>query len=127
MNYLKTIKEIKTNGYSICNDFYKKKDLNKIKNSLLNTLNYIKKSKQKNLQKKYYEIKKYNRKLKGNWYDMANYNLTLFEFVHNKKIIELVKKYFKTKVIFSSRPCIHVHDDTNKHILLPHQKQICFQ
>ena len=41
MNYLKTIKEIKTNGYSICNDFYKKKDLNKIKNSLLNTLNYI--------------------------------------------------------------------------------------
>tara|TARA_B100001540_G_C15584717_1_gene541144 strand:+ start:27 stop:797 length:771 start_codon:yes stop_codon:yes gene_type:complete len=126
MNYLKIIKEIKTNGYYICNNFYKKKDLNKIKNSLLNTLNYIKKSKQKDLQKKYYEIKKYNRKLKGNWYDMANYNLTLFEFVHNKKIIELVKKYFKTKVIFSSRPCIHVHDDTNKHILLPHQETNMF-
>ena len=57
---------------------------------------------------------------------MANYNLTLFEFVHNKKIIELVKKYFKTKVIFSSRPCIHVHDDTNKHILLPHQETNMF-
>ena len=47
MNYLKIIKEIKTNGYYICNNFYKKKDLNKIKNSLLNTLNYIKKANKK--------------------------------------------------------------------------------
>ena len=126
MNYSKVIKEIKLNGFYVYENFYTKKDINEIKKSLLDSLNYIKKTNQKDLQKKYYEIKKFNHKLKGNWYDMAGNNLTIFKFVHKKKIINLVKKYFKTKVLFSSRPCIHVHDDTNKHVLLPHQETNMF-
>ena len=126
MNYNKIIKEIKINGYYIYKNFYNKKEINQIKKSLLETLNYIKKSKQKNLQKKYYEIKKFNPKLKGNWYDMAGNNLDIFSFTHKKEILNLVKKYFKTKVLFSSRPCIHVHDSENNHVLLPHQETNMF-
>ena len=60
--------------------------------------------KEKDLQKKYYSIKKYSRKLKGNWYDIANRNLTLYKHVHSQDIIELIKRYFKSKLIFSVRP-----------------------
>ena len=81
MNYSKVIKEIKSNGFYVYENFYTKKDINEIKKSLLDSLNYIKKTNQKDLQKKYYEIKKFNQKLKGNWYDMAGNNLTVFKFV----------------------------------------------
>ena len=59
-NYNQAIKEIKENGYYIYENFFSKKDLDEIKNSLLQTLHYIKKDKEKDLQKKYYSIKKYN-------------------------------------------------------------------
>ena len=121
-NYNQAIKEIKENGYYIYENFFSKKDLNEIKNSLLQTLHYIKKDKEKDLQKKYYSIKKYSPKLKGNWYDIANRNLTLYKHVHSQDIIEFIKRYFKSKLIFSARPCIHAHDDTNDFLLNPHQE-----
>lgn len=120
------IKFIKKDGYFIFKNFFNKKDLNEIKISLWETLNYIKSDGEKNLIKKYYKIKKFNKKLKGNWYDMACYNLTLYKFLHNENIINLVKEYFKTKVIFSARPCIHVHDSTNDFLLEPHQETNMF-
>lgn len=125
-NFNLIINNIKKDGYYIFENFFSKKDIAEIKSSLLRTLDYIKKSKEKNLVKKYYEIKKYNKKLKGNWYDMANYNLTLYKFLHSEDIISLVKKYFNSKVIFSSRPCIHVHDSTNDFLLEPHQETNMF-
>ena len=76
-NYSKIIKEIKKNGYFVFKNYLDKKDIKEIKESLLETFNYIKKGKEKNLQKKYYEIKKFSPKLKGNWYDISNYNMTL--------------------------------------------------
>ena len=33
-----------------------------------------------------------------------------------------MKKFFDTDVIFSARPCIHVHDETNDFLLEPHQE-----
>ena len=78
-NYKKIINEIKNNGYFVYKNFLQEQELKEIKNSLLYTLNYIKKSKEKNLIKKYYSIKKFSSKLKGNWYDMACHNLT-FQF-----------------------------------------------
>ena len=121
-NYSKIIKEIKKNGYFVFKNYLDKKDIKEIKESLLETFNYIKKGKEKNLQKKYYEIKKFSPKLKGNWYDISNYNMTLRKFVHSPAMIELVKRYFKSKVIFSVRPCIHAHDHTNDFLLSPHQE-----
>ena len=121
-NYNKIINQIKKNGYFIFENYLDKKDLKEIKESLLDTLNYIKKGKEKNLVKKYYSIKKYSPKLKGNWYDIANYNLTIRKFVHSPKVIELMKKFFKSKVIFSVRPCIHAHDESNDFLLSPHQE-----
>ena len=56
-------------------NFFTEENLNDIKFSLLQTLQYIKKDDETDLQKKYYQIKKFNPKLKGNWYDMSNYNL----------------------------------------------------
>ena len=93
-----------------------------IKNTLLKTLNYIKPSSQKNLQKKYYEIKKYNNKLKGNWYDICKYNIDLLQTLHKKEMINFVKKFFSTDVVFSGRPAIHVHDIANDRILDAHQE-----
>ena len=37
-------------------------------------------------------------------------------------MITLVKKFFKTKVVFSGRPAIHVHDQANDRILDAHQE-----
>ena len=121
-NTKEVIEEIRNNGYYIIKDFFSKQDLDKIKNSLLQTLHYIKPDDEQDLQKKYYQIKKYNRKLKGNWYDIAEHNIDLLQFFFAPALVDLVKKYFNTKVLFSGRPCIHVHDDENEFILQPHQE-----
>ena len=59
-NNKKIAKEINDNGYYIFKNYFNKKSLDNIKNSLLKTLNYIKPDNEKDLQKKYYQIKKYN-------------------------------------------------------------------
>ena len=52
-NYNKIINEIKKNGYFVHNNFLSKKNLDEIKGSLLDTLNYVKKSSHSNLTSKY--------------------------------------------------------------------------
>lgn len=121
-NYSKISKNLKTNGYYEFNNYLSKIEIKKVQNTLLQTLNYIKPSNQKNLQKKYYEIKKFNNKLKGNWYDICKYNIDLLQMLHKKEMISLVKKFFNTKVVFSGRPAIHVHDVANDRILDAHQE-----
>ena len=114
--------EIKNNGYYIFKDYFNEDDLNNIKQSLLNTLHYIKPDDEKDLQKKYYQIKKYNPKLKGNWYDIAPRNITLLQLLHKKELIVFIKEFFGTSDVFSGRPCIHCHDDENVNLLDPHQE-----
>ena len=50
-NYNHAIREIKENGYYIYENFFLKKDLNEIKDALLQTFNYIKKIKKKIFKK----------------------------------------------------------------------------
>ena len=57
---------------------------------------------------------------------MANYNLTLFKHLHSEDILELIRKFYKSKVIFSARPCIHAHDSSNDYLLEPHQETNMF-
>jgi len=100
-NYNKITKSLITNGYYEFKDYLSKRELIIVKKTLLQTLDYIKPSKQKNLQKKYYEVKKFNSKLKGNWYDICKYNLDLLSILHKKEMISLVKKFFE---ILASMP-----------------------
>ena len=44
---------------------------------------------------------------------MANYNITLYQYLHSQDVTDFIKEFFKTEVVFSARPCIHVHDETN--------------
>lgn len=125
-NYNLIIKKIKKDGYFVFENFFSENNLKEIKKSLLETLNYIKRDSEKDLVKKYYKIKEFNKKLKGNWYDVARYNFTLYKFLHSEDTITLMKKFFKSNVIFSARPCVHVHDDTNDFLLEPHQKTAAF-
>ena len=37
-------------------------------------------------------------------------------------MIDFVKRYFQTNVVFSGRPAIHVHDDLNDKLLEAHQE-----
>ena len=67
-------------------------------------------------------FQKYNSKLKGNWYDIAPYNITMLQLLHKPEMINFVKEFFNTDVVFSGRPAIHVHDDENNKILEPHQE-----
>ena len=113
---------LKRDGYFVFENYFSKTELKEIKNSLLETLNYIKPSKQKDLQKKYYEIKKFNKRLKGNWYNLAPYNIKILQSLHKKEMTTFIQKYFNSSVIFSGRPAIHVHDDENLHLLDPHQE-----
>ena len=71
-NYKKISNHLLKYGYYEFKNYLSKKDVDTVKETLLNSLNYIKKSNEKNLQKKYYEVKKFNNKLKGNWYDISN-------------------------------------------------------
>ena len=48
--------------------------------------------------------------------------LIYFKILHKKEMIILVKKFFNTKVVFSGRPAIHVHDIANDRILDAHQE-----
>tara|TARA_B100000686_G_C16715609_1_gene931818 strand:- start:466 stop:1254 length:789 start_codon:yes stop_codon:yes gene_type:complete len=122
----KIIEEIKENGFYIFEDYFEKNDLNKIKKTLLDTLNYIQPSDETDLQKKYYQIKKYNLKLKSHWYDLAPHDINLLQLLHNPDVIKLIKEFYNTDVVFSGRPCIHVHDDENIHLLDPHQETAQF-
>ena len=53
-NYNKITKSLISNGYYEFKDYLSNKELKIIRDTLLQTLNYIKPSKQKDLQKKYY-------------------------------------------------------------------------
>ena len=56
-NYSKISKNLKTNGYYEFNNYLSKIEIKKVQNTLLQTLNYIKPSNQKNLQKNIMKLK----------------------------------------------------------------------
>jgi len=121
-NNKKIAEEIRNNGYYIFENYFNSEEINKVKKSLLDILHYIKPDEENDLQKKYYQIKKYNSKLKGNWYDIAPYNITMLQLLHKPEMVNFVKEFFNTDVVFSGRPAIHVHDDENDKLLEPHQE-----
>ena len=122
LNEKKIIKTIQDNGFHIIDNYFSNKDLDKIKLSLLKMLNYIKPTKEKDLQKKYYQIKKFSPELKSHWYNLATKNIDMLQYLHNPNLIKLIKKFFETDVLLSGRPAIHVHDDKNLQLLDPHQE-----
>lgn len=122
LNKKRMSNDIKQKGYTLVNNFLNKSKLIKIKNSLLDILNYIHHSEETDLQKKYYEIKKFSPKLKSNFYDLAPKNIDMTQLIHTPELINFVKYFFKTKTLFSGRAAIHVHDDKNDKLLLPHQE-----
>ena len=122
----KIAEEIRNNGYYIFENYFNSEEIDKVKKSLLDILHYIKPDEEKDLQKKYYQIKKYNSKLKGNWYDIAPYNITMLQLLHKPEMINFVKEFFNTDVVFSGRPAIHAHDDENDKLLEPHQETLQF-
>tara|TARA_A100001015_G_scaffold321643_1_gene453672 strand:- start:2179 stop:2970 length:792 start_codon:yes stop_codon:yes gene_type:complete len=119
---LKIIKSINNNGYYIIKDFFNKKRLDYIKSSLINILNYIYKDNETDLQKKYYTVKKLFPKLKSHFYDIAPRDINLLQLLHSPEVVDIAKDFFDSKVIFSGRPAIHVHDDSNDKLLEPHQE-----
>ena len=113
--------EINENGYAVIEKFYDDEDLDYNKKSLLLTLNYINPSNEEDLQKKYYEIKNLNPKLKSNFYDLMPYNINMVKMIHNEQILKLIKFFFKSEVLFSGRPAIHIHDKENDKLLIAHR------
>ena len=128
MNYPKAKKDkifrdIKDNGYALLKDIYSSKEIDRVKNSLVRMLNYIKPdNKIKNLQEKYYQIKEYSPKLKAHFYDMVQHETESLRLLRKPKIHDLVKNFFKTEVIFSASPSIHIFDSENDRFLEPHQE-----
>ena len=116
------INEIKDKGYCILENCFDQDDLKKMKDSLLDALNYIQPNGETDLQKKYYQVRNFDRKLKGNWYDIAGRDINLLQQLHSPSLVSIVKQYFNSKVIYSGRPCIGVYDDENIHLLEPHQE-----
>ena len=74
----KILKEIKETGYIILRDFYPKEKIEKIKKTLVHMLNYVKPDNVTDLQEKYYQIKDYNPKLLGHFYDMCAFELETY-------------------------------------------------
>ena len=122
LDSIKLKNDIDLNGYTIIDNFFDKKKLHHLKQSLLDILNYINFSEETDLQKKYYEIKKFNPKLKSNWYDIAPYNIDMLQAIHTPELIKFIKFFFDTSTLFSGRAAIHVHDENNDKLLMPHQE-----
>tara|TARA_B100000029_G_C17534744_1_gene944471 strand:- start:599 stop:1420 length:822 start_codon:yes stop_codon:yes gene_type:complete len=119
----KIFKDINENGYAYLKNVYTNKQLDKVKSSLLSMLNYINpEKKRKSLQEKYYQIKKISPILKGHFYELCKNELEILKLVNDEKIVDLVKGFFKTDVIFSAQPGILVYDDENDRCLVPHQE-----
>ena len=95
---LKIINSINNNGYYIIKDFFNKKKLKYIKNSLLNILNYIYPDNETDLQKKYYTVKKLFPKLKSHFYDIAPRDINLLQLLYSPEIIDIAKDFFKSEV-----------------------------
>ena len=115
-------KEIIKNGYYILENYLNKQDIEKIKNSLLEVFQYIKKDDEKDLLKKYYQIKKFNPKLKGNWFDIITSDISILQYLYAPAIIDFVKEFFNTKVVFCGRRHLNVFDDENDKLFPPHQE-----
>ena len=54
-----------------------------MKDSLLDALNYIQPNGETDLQKKYYQVRNFDRKLKGNWYDIVGRDINLLQQLHS--------------------------------------------
>ena len=119
----KIFRDIRENGYSLLKNLYSEDQLNKIKNSLYNMLNYIKPDEKiTNLQEKYYQVKKYNSILKGHFYDLCKNEVEILRLAQDPKVIDLVKRFFDVDVVFSTDPGIVLYDDDNDRLLTPHQE-----
>ena len=68
------------------------------------------------MKKKYYQIKKYNPTLKGNWFDIITCDISILQFLYAPPIINFLKEY-KYKVAF----CQHsgVINETSNLYYLP--------
>lgn len=121
-DYYKIKRSINEFGYAIIKDVYKKRDLENLKKRLLEVLHYIHPKKINNLNRKYFQVKKFDKKLKGNFFDMLQHEQTVLKLLYDERIINIVRKYFKSKVIFSGRPSIHIHDSDGDRFLEPHQE-----
>ena len=99
-DYHKIKKNIDEFGYVIIKDVYKKRDLENLKKRLLEVLHYIHPKKINDLNKKYFQVKKFDKKLKGNFFDMLQHEQTVLKLLYDERIINIVRKYFKSKVVF---------------------------
>tara|TARA_E500000178_G_scaffold301295_1_gene310123 strand:+ start:5375 stop:6145 length:771 start_codon:yes stop_codon:yes gene_type:complete len=116
-------KQIDENGYYKLDNIFSNSQIENVKDSLFSILSYIKPDGNiKDLQEKYYQIKDYSMKLKGHFFDMTSFDINTLQILFDEKIIDLVKGYFKTEVIFSGRPSVHIHDSENERFLDPHQE-----
>ena len=58
---------------------------------------------------------------------MLQHEQTVLKLLYDERIINIVRKYFKSKVIFSGRPSIHIHDSDGDRFLEHTKKQINLQ
>ena len=98
-------KEIDDNGFCKLDNLFTNEQIESVKESLYSILNYIKPDDNiKNLQEKYYQVKDHSMKLKGHFFDMTSFDINTLKILFDERIIDLVKGYFKTNVVFSGRP-----------------------
>ena len=117
------IKRIQKNGYCHLENAFTNNEIKSVRKSLFLMLDYIlPNTKIKDLHEKYYSVKNHSMALKGHFFDMTSLELNTLKLLHDKKIIDIVKSYFKTKVVFSGRPAVHIHDSENERFLDPHQE-----
>ena len=115
--------EVKENGYAKIDNYFSFEQIDKVKKSLVEMLNYVyKDDKVTDLQKKYFQILEKNPKLKGNFYDLCKHETEILKLLNDDRTMDLVRGYFNTEVIFSSNPGILIYDDGNQRVLAPHQE-----
>ena len=97
---LTDFKNIKKNlddkGYAIINNVFTHKELENCKKRLLDILHYIHPKKISDLNKKYFQVKNYNMKLKGNFFDMLQHEVSVLKLLNKNKITDIVRKYFNS-------------------------------
>lgn len=124
---IKTINDLKNNGFTILKSFISKKKIfdliNGYEQNLDYCLNKFIKSKPlpNNIDKKYKLLNKLDKNLKSRSYDLSKFHPTLLRLATDKKIEKIINSIFK-ETFFVDYPQIRIDDNKNSFLLPMHQE-----
>lgn len=124
---LKSVNELKNNGFTILRSFLSKKIISDLLNGYKKNLDYCLKINNKkilipkSIDEKYNLLNKLNNNLKSKSYDLSKFHPSLFRLATDRRIEKLINLIFG-EIFFLDYPQIRADDNKNSFLLPMHQE-----